>query len=150
MLIQPVRSSIPATHPGAIAFHPKTHIGCSLRGHTHWDGPGLRIAVKTASLNSVRHSFRTEPKLFLPQHDRCSSEISSAPPDKLTAFNPYSGFLHESLEDARQRTPCYLARRHATAACVTSTGRGTRRLSAETVKLNEFKLSVCVVLLCGK
>lgn len=47
-----------------------------------------------------------------------------------SVFSRRSGFLHGSLEDARQRTPCYLACRHATAAYVTSTGRATRRVSS--------------------
>lgn len=60
-------------------------------------------------------------------------------------FESLLRFLHGSLGDAKHRTPCYLACRHATAACVTSTGRATRRVSSnppETSSLTFLRASV--------
>lgn len=80
---------------------------------------------KAASLSTVRHTLRTELKLYAPR--RCWQEALTAPMEELAVFNRRSGVLQGSLGDARQRTPCYLACRHATAAYVNVSGEGDEK-----------------------
>lgn len=80
---------------------------------------------KAASLSTVRHTLRTELKLYAPR--RCWQEALTAPMEELALFNRRSGVLQGSLGDARQRTPCYLACRHATAAYVNVSGEGDEK-----------------------
>lgn len=92
--------------------------------------PGMRVAEEAGSSSTVRHSLGTELKPLRP--DTMPSGGSDRSCAQSWCFNRCSGFLHGSLEDARLRTPCYLACRHATAAYVTSAGRASRRVWSET------------------
>lgn len=74
-------------------------------------------------LTGGRHTSRDGAEPFYGPR-RCLPRAPTAPDDRTRSPSRWPGFSRGSLEDARQRTPCYLACRHATAACVTSTGEG--------------------------